>query len=256
MTDFHVKRPPYDPAMFAPGPARDPRFVVKEQWIDLQNVPEDHPNREPEFFHRQMNEEVNGMECAARNLVDFPEADWQLRMCIARQCYDEARHVEMFRKLLESSGQKIGWSPVMNFQYRIITNVDDLAARLAIQNRSFETEGVDAIEPEIAAAWDHGDPDMANKYDAQLADEICHVRFANEHIASAAASDPACVMRIARALTYASEAFLQVMGPETINSVTYPVNQVGRIEAGFRPDEVQHAAELRARRIELHRRGR
>ena len=181
---------------FAPSPARDARFEVVEFWEQCNNLPPGHPQREVEFFHRQMNEEVNGMECAARSLVDFPEADWELRMAIARQCSDEARHVEMFRAALESRGGRVGQAPVLNFQYRIIMHIDDLGGRLAVQNRAFESEGVDAIEPEIAACAARGDVEMGHRYDAQLADEICHVRFANEWLAKTAAREPAAVMRV------------------------------------------------------------
>ena len=238
----------YDPAGFAAGPARDGRFDVKEQWIDLNNLPQGSPLRQVEFFHRQMNEEVNGMECAARALVDFPETPWELRMNIARQCYDEARHVEMFHALLECNGGKPGQSPVMNFQYRIITNIDNLAGRLAVQNRSFEAEGVDAIEPAIGAAYLQGDSHLAEQYDAQLADEICHVRFANEHLSEAAAREPASVMRVGRALSYAAEAFSQVMGKKAMDAVDYAINKLGRMDAGFRAEEIQHATALRASR--------
>jgi len=244
MTDY--KRPEYDPTIFAPGPARDSRFEVVEQWLDCHNVPEDDPQREVEFLHRQMNEEINGMECAARTLVDFPEAEWQLRMCIARQCYDEARHIEMFRRIFEQRGGRIGQYPVLNFQYRIITKVGDLCGRLSVQNCSFEAEGIDAIEPEINAVRMRGDQDLAELYDAQLADEICHVRYANDYITQTAHRDPASVMRVGRALHFASGAFLQVMGQETIDAVKYFVNKKGRMEAGFSADEVQIVAAYRA----------
>ncbi len=243
-----VGQPDYDPAMFAPGPARDSRFEVKERWSECHNPSRSDARRDLEFLHRQMNEEVNGMECAARAVVDFPGAEWELRMSIARQCYDEARHVEMFRRELERRGGRVGQSPVLNFQYRIITNVDDLGGRLAVQNRSFEAEGVDAVEPEIAAARSRGDHGLADLFDAQLADEICHVRFANEYISRTTARDPASVMRIGRALNYSSIAFLQVMGREGIDAADYSVNEAGRLEAGFSPDEVRRVAESRAGR--------
>src|SRR5437867_333571 len=89
---------PLDPALFAEGPARDARFDVKNRWIEMFNTPGDHPLHEVEFTHRQMNEEVNGLECSARGLQDFPDADWDIRMRLARQCADEARHVRMFRR--------------------------------------------------------------------------------------------------------------------------------------------------------------
>jgi hypothetical protein len=238
-------RPDYDPGMFAPPPAREARFDVKEQWVDCHNHHLDEAQREIEFLHRQMNEEVNSTECCARNLVDFPDAEWDLRMAIARQCYDEARHVEMFRAVFERRGGVVGEYPVLNFQYRIVTFVDDLGARLAVQNRGFEAEGVDAIEPEIAAARERGDHAIADLYEAQLADEIAHVRFANEYLARAAARDPVSVMRVGRALNYASQAFLQVMGQDAIDAVHYGVNQAGRLEAGFRDQEVLHISEIR-----------
>lgn len=241
-------RPAYDPALFATAPARDPRFDVKEQWIDCRNEHSDERSREVEFLHRQMNEEIDSIECSARNLADFPDAEWELRMAIARQCYDEARHAEMFRRVLEERGGRVGDYPVMNFQYRIVMKIDDLAARLAVQNRSFEAEGVDAIEPEIEAARSRGDHAMAALYDAQLADEISHVRFANEYIARVVARDPASVMRIGRALDYSSRAFLQVMGQAAIDKATYTVNESGRLEAGFRDDEVRQIREMRKHR--------
>jgi uncharacterized ferritin-like protein (DUF455 family) len=243
MNDATPRRPE-----FADGPARDARFQVAEFWADCVNLPPGHPEREAEFFHRQMNEEINGMECAARALTDFPDADWPLRMAIARQCCDEARHVQMFREALESRGGHVGQSPVLNFQYRIITRIDDLCGRLAVQNRSFEVEGVDAIEPEIAAAAERGDPTMAHRYDAQLADEIGHVRFANEYLAQVMARDPGAVMRVGRALNYAFEAFAYVMGQHAMASVSYGINEQGRREAGFREEEIAQASVVRAAR--------
>jgi uncharacterized ferritin-like protein (DUF455 family) len=237
-----------DPRLFAPGPARDPRFDVRERWQECSNLPEGHPEKQTEFLHRQMNEEVDGMECAARLLTDFPDADWELQMCIARQCYDEARHVEMFRRAYEHRGGRVGRYPVLNFQYRIITRLHDLHARLAVQNRTFETEGVDAVEHEMQSSRLRQSEDLVRMFDAQLADEITHVRFANEFIAKAVSRDPSTVMRIGRALDEAARAFLQVMGQHAIDGASYPVNRQGRLEAGFTAVEVDFAQAARAQR--------
>jgi len=236
------------PISFAPGPTRDSRFVVKERWSDCLNLPPEHPDHDLEFFHRQMNEEINGLENAARNLADFRDADWGVRMSIARQASDEARHVEMFRRIMVKRGSRLGRYPVLNFQYRIITNVDNLVGRLAIQNRSFEAEGVDAVEPEIEKARAKGDAELADLFEMQLADEIGHVRFANEYIARVSKTDPMSVMRVGRALNYASQGFLWVMGQKAIDGATYARNERGRLEAGFSPEEVRSAvAERNAR---------
>jgi len=230
---------------FAAGPARDARFDVKEKWRECVNLPEGHSDRDSEFFHRQMNEEINGLENAARNLADFPDADWGVRMSIARQAADEARHVLMFRRILEQRGGWLGCYPVLNFQYRIITNIDNLVGRLAVQNRSFEAEGVDAVEPEIRKAREKGDTGLADLFEMQLADEISHVRFANEYIASVSRQNPRDVMRVGRALNYAAEAFLCVMGKEAIAGVKYTTNEQGRLEAGFTREEVEFCASRR-----------
>jgi uncharacterized ferritin-like protein (DUF455 family) len=231
---------------FAEGPTRDSRFKVVERWVECTNFPLDHPEKLVEFLHRQMNEEVNGLECSARCLSDFPEEDWNLRMCLARQCADESRHAQMFRRLLESKGGFVGQYPVMNFQYRIITKSSDLCSRMAIQNRSFEAGGIDAIAYSKDIAKREGDDDLAELYEAQLADEITHVRFANEWIRDFIQKDPRNVMRMGVALNNASKAFYQVMGREGTEGVEYPADHEGRLEAGFTPEEIRMASDLAA----------
>src|SRR5438105_604797 len=121
---------------FGDSPARDSRFEVREFWRDMANLPHDHPNVSLEFLLRQLNEELNAMEIAARNLVDFPDEDWGLRMALARQCSDEARHAIAFRRLLEARGGSLGQYPVLNFQFRIMMSIPSLIGRLAVSNRS------------------------------------------------------------------------------------------------------------------------
>ena len=233
-----------DADLFAEGPQRDPRFVVKDRWIDCANFPGDDPRHMIEFFNRQMNEEVNSLESSARTLQDFPEADWEIRMWLARQCADEARHVAMFRTMLEGRGGSVGQYPVLNFQYRIITKISNLIGRLAIQNRSFEAGGIDAIAFGIEEARKLGDTGLADLYEAQIADEIVHVRFANEWIQAQTRRQPRELMRIGEALASAEKAFSQVMGVEGTDGVSYPADWSARAEAGFRSAEIAAADKL------------
>lgn len=247
MPDSPSSSGPLDPELFAEGPARDERFVVKDRWVECENYPGDHPLHQVEFTHRQMNEEVNGLECSARGLTDFPAADWELRMWLARQCADEARHARMFRRLLESRGGHVGQFPVLNFQYRIITRADTLLARLLIQNRTFESGGIDAIAWVIARTRSAGEPDLADFFESQLADEIVHVRFANEWIRRTIREDRRAVLQIGATMAQVARAFAQVMGKEATEGVFYPADRPGRLEAGFTEAEVDLAAELAAR---------
>lgn len=236
---MNPEQTPLDPTMFAPSQSRDPRFTVKDRYIEMFNVPEDHPERELDFFHRQMNEELNSVENAAQNLVDFPDADWNVRMCMARQASDEARHVLMFRKIFEDRGGKLGHYPVLNFQFRIISKIPTLIGRLAVQNRTFEAGGIDAVKVAVNEARQRGDMVLAELYEQQGADEIGHVRFANEWIKEVIAKTPRAAMDMARALTTGSKAFEQVMGSEGTSEVDYLADVEGRREAGFDDAEVQ-----------------
>jgi len=241
------------PELFGEGPARDERFCEKRCWVECTNFPMGHPLRLLEFFHRQMNEELNGVENAAQSLADFPDAEWNVRMCIARQCSDEARHVQMFRRIFESRGGKIGEYPVLNFQYRIIANLPDLVSRLAVQNRSFEASGIDAVAFAIDDARKNGDQELVELFEMQQADEITHVRFANEYIRDCIRKNLRVALQVARALTRAVTAFMQVMGKEGTAHVEYLTDEKGRLEAGFEPEEVRIAFTQATNRRALNR---
>jgi uncharacterized ferritin-like protein (DUF455 family) len=231
-----------DPRLFAEGPARDARFTVRDVWSEMDNMEEDTLlNRE--FLHRQMNEEVNGLEMAARNLADFPDAPWELRMSIARQCWDESRHVQMFRRCYERRGGRVGEHPVLNFQYRIITRIGTLIGRLGVQNRSFEAAGIDGIQEGIAVARARGEDDLVELLEAQLADEVEHVRYANHWIKRLAEDGGArAAFELARAVAHANEAMKMVAGE---NTVQYAVAEELRREAGFSDGEIDAVKEAR-----------
>jgi uncharacterized ferritin-like protein (DUF455 family) len=231
-----------NPALFAENPARDERFEVKDRWKEMANLPRDHPHVELEFLLRQLNEELNSMEIAARNLVDFPDEAWELRMAIARQCADEARHAIAFRRLLEARGGFVGQFPVLNFQYRIMTTIQSLIGRLAVANRSFEAAGIDAITDGLASEKRKDDVEFVSLFDQQLADEVQHVRFANVWIKKMTERDGArAIMALARAVAHADEAMKEIVGTDI---VWYPVSEQVRREAGFTDAEIQAARDL------------
>lgn len=231
-----------DPRLFADNPARDARFEVKDRWAEMTNLPPEDPRFLPEFLHRQMHEEMNGLEIAARNLVDFPDVAWELRMAIARQCWDEARHIDMFRRCFERRGGRVGEYPVLNFQYRITTNIPSLVGRLAVQNRSFEAAGIDAIQDAIRNTQESGEQDLVELFDTQLADEVQHVRYANAWIGRLVEREgPRATFGMARAIAAANEAFRIVVGEAVVR---YPVAEDLRREAGFNESEIQAVKEF------------
>jgi uncharacterized ferritin-like protein (DUF455 family) len=230
------------------SPARDARFTVVDTWRECANFPEGDPRRILEFMHRQMNEEMDATECSARTITDFPDAPWELRMFLARQCADEARHALTFKKLFEKRGGKLGEYPILNFQYRIICKIDELAGRLAVQNRTFEAEGIDAIGFGIDDARKQGDEELAEFFDIQFADEIMHVRCANEFLHEMLAKEPRLTLKVGTAMKEATRKFTDVFGSEATAVTKYTISEQGRLEAGFRPEEVELSNRLAEQR--------
>ena len=240
--------------MFGPGPAREAHVQVRDRWAECVNLPDDHPEKAVEFLHRQLNEETNVLENAARNLADFPDADWDVRLWLARQCADEARHVLAYERLLRARGAAFGDYPVMNFQFKLLGQVPTLAGRLAVQNRTFEADGLDAAVFGATEARQLGDDAMADMLDAQVTDEIGHVRFANEWIKAAVAKNPRVIMDIARALSHGSRAFQWVFAGGGTEQIKYDVAEPERLQAGFDAAEVEVSARMsRDRRNQLRR---
>jgi|SRR3954469_3184347 len=241
--------------MFGPAPARELHIRVVDRWAECANLPDDHPRKAAEFFNRQLNEELNVLENAARNLVDFPDADWGVRMCLARQCADEARHTLTYRRLLHERGGRFGDFPVLNFQYRLLGRIPTLIGRLAVENRTFEADGLDAAAFSADEARQNGDDELAAVYEIQMSDERLHVRFANEWIKAAIRNNPGLVLDVARALTLGSRAFSWVFADGGADVTKYPVAEDERLAAGFDAAEVKVAADLsRARRAAILRR--
>ena len=201
-----------DPELFAAPSTRDSRFEVVHVWSEMDNVWDDDGKMVVEFMHRQMNEEIDGLEIAARNLSDYPDAPWELRLAIARQCWDEARHVLAFRRCFERRGGAVGDHPVLNFEYRMITAIPTLIGRLAVQNRSFEAAGIQELGEVLAKATDSQEDDLMILFDAQLADEIQHVRYANVWIEELVRRDPRQALDIVRAVAQANRAFKTIAG--------------------------------------------
>ena len=52
--------------------------------------------------------EIQALEAAGRTLWDFPDTPWDFNRDMARQCWDEARHVQAYEKLIEHAGGEGG----------------------------------------------------------------------------------------------------------------------------------------------------
>ena len=198
-----------------------------------------------QFFHRQMNEEVDSLEASAGSPSPISRKR-RGRCALSWRASARTKRATRAPIVRRSSGaaDTSGQFPVLNFQYRIITARGDLISRLVIQNRSFEAGGLDAIAFGVEEARARAITSWRSFYEAQLADEISHVRFANEWIRDAIKKDPRTILRMGAALAEAGQAFRLVMGVEGTEGVDYPAAVEARLDAGFTEEEVRDAARM------------
>src|SRR5262249_61665111 len=119
-------------------------------------------------LQRHIHNENQTLEIVAQGLSDFPDAPWDLRMELARQCWDESRHSAiLYRRLREMGGRK-GEFPVMNYEWGVTQLLDSLAARLAVQNRTFEGGEMDLLRQQNGMWSVAGDEQTAELMGALL----------------------------------------------------------------------------------------
>src|SRR2546425_1230866 len=81
--------------------------------------------------------ELQAMEGAGRTVCDFPDAPWEFILDMARQVWDESRHVEIYLGLLEYLGGYVGEFAESTILWRCAC-AEDAAARVAGGNRGLQ----------------------------------------------------------------------------------------------------------------------
>jgi uncharacterized ferritin-like protein (DUF455 family) len=201
------------------------------------------PLRLKQSFHGIFVGELQALEGAARSLWDFPEAPWEFKMNMARQCWDEARHVQIYEKLLEHVDGHIGEFPESTFLFETCC-ADDPALRVAGVNRGLEGLACDVFRNMIEYAEEIGDEKMRQAIDFVLADELTHVRFGSDWVREFTKGDPE---RFERAQDFRRDVDRQFNfggsrsdDPEA--SIRFAFQD--RLDAGFTQEELDELVEL------------
>jgi len=129
-----------------------------------------------ERVHGILVKELQAMEGAGRTVYDFPDAPWEFTMDMARQVWDESRHVETYLGLLEHLGGRVGEFAETTLLWRCAC-AEDAAARVAGVNRGLEGLACDVFNQLVHIARKIDDPILEQSVDYVLADEITHVRM-------------------------------------------------------------------------------
>ena len=187
--------------------------------------------------------ELQALEGAGRTLWDFPDAPWEFRMNMARQCWDEARHCQVFEKLLHHTGVEIGDYPETTTLFEAAC-AEDPTLRVAGVNRCLEGLACDAFRAMIDYAMEAGDPVMEQAIDFVLADELTHVRFGSTWVKQFTRTDPE-KFREAKAFQRDVERRFSIgTGRSGRRDATIGIAHEERREAGFTDDELRELAEI------------
>jgi uncharacterized ferritin-like protein (DUF455 family) len=185
--------------------ARDPRFVrsdLFEQFNDprignqgggrrgpqkLVPALPDAPERARGLMHGIFVGELQALEGAGRTCWDFevgkgddPSAiPFELKLDMARQCWDEARHCEISAKLGDWMGTEIGEFGEGIFLFQAACAPDPLL-RLTGVNRALEGLAIDVFNTMREFGQVAGDPVLEFCEDWMLADEVTHVKMGSD----------------------------------------------------------------------------
>jgi uncharacterized ferritin-like protein (DUF455 family) len=223
------------------------REIREEQGLEGRPLPFDEETLRARL-HGIMTGEFQAMEAAGRTLFDFPDAPWEFQLDMARQVWDESRHVEIFQRLLEYMGGEAGDYVETEILWRC-TQAEDPAARVAGINRGLEGLACDVFDQLIRIAQRNGDTVIEQAVDYVLADEITHVRMGSKWMRKLTEGDPE---RLQRALAF------QEMVDEVFNfrggrraaedlknddGMLLTIAKEARMLAGFTEEEIQRLVE-------------
>ena len=147
------------------------------------------PDSIRERLHGILAGEMHAMEGAGRTVCDFPHVPWEFTMDMARQVWDESRHVEIYLRLLEHLGGYPGEFPETTILWRCAC-AEDAAARVAGVNRGLEGLACDVFNQLVHIARKIGDPILERAVEFVLADEITHVRMGSKWLTKLTEGDP------------------------------------------------------------------
>jgi uncharacterized ferritin-like protein (DUF455 family) len=139
--------------------------------------------------------EIQALEGAGRTCWDFEtgkgreEAPFELKLDMARQCWDEARHCEISVKLSEWMGTEIGEFAESTFLYEAACNPDPVL-RLTGVNRALEGLAIDVFNTMREFGRMAGDPILEFCEDWMLADEVTHVKMGSDWLRRLTEKDP------------------------------------------------------------------
>src|SRR3954454_19815552 len=217
------------------------------QGFKIENA--DAPDSARSLMHGIFVGEIQALQGAGRTCFDFETGDgreqapFALKLDMARQCWDEACHVEISCKLSEHMGSEIGEFGEQVLLYEAACNPDPVL-RLTGVNRALEGLAIDVFNTMRDFGDQSSDPVLYFCEDWMLADEVTHVKMGSDWLRRLTENDPE---RRARALEFQRVVDkLFSLGGFRGEDDDSPIRLARRFRelAGFDTDEMNDLAEI------------
>ncbi|MEZ5274091.1 MAG: DUF455 family protein [Ilumatobacteraceae bacterium] len=234
----------------------DPRTVLNAESRNKTNrlTPDraDASDRARGLMHGIFVGEIQALEGAGRTCWDFEtgtEAPFALKLDMARQAWDEARHVEISVKLSDWMGTEIGQFAENTVLFEAACS-NDPVLRLAGVNRALEGLAIDVFTTMKEFGDLAGDPYLEFCEDWMLADEVTHVKMGSDWLRRITEND---AERRKKALEFQQIVDkLFSFGGTRSDSKESPIGLARRFRelAGFTDTEVEDIAEMSLKALE------
>jgi len=133
-------------------------------------------------FHQLLYGEVDTTDRIGKMVAEFPDLPWAMRMELAHQMWDEARHIEVVAKVCEEElGATLGYAP-WPIAWWWMQNESDPLRRLTVTNSWGERNLIPTLREWREHAEARGETRIAELCDYLQADELMHVRLATRWI--------------------------------------------------------------------------
>jgi len=180
------------------APASGTRSSAKSRAATARLTPDrpDASDAARSLMHGIMTGEIQALEGAGRTAHDFASGDgtndtipFELKLDMARQAWDEARHVEISVKLSAWMGTELGQFAENTVLFQAACSNDPIL-RLAGVNRALEGLAIDVFTTMKDFGDLAGDPYLEFCEDWMLADEVTHVKMGSDWLRRLTADDP------------------------------------------------------------------
>lgn len=133
-------------------------------------------------FHQLLYGEVETTDRMGKMIAEFPDLPWELRMELAHQMWDEARHIEIVAKAVEDElDGELGYGP-WSLQWWWMQNETDPLKRITVTNSWAEKNLMQTLRIWRTEAEKRGFTRIAELCDYLQADELTHVKLATRWI--------------------------------------------------------------------------